>query len=311
MIRRLAASIVVVGSLACGPALEPADRPVLNIDGTRLTRGELDAYLAINLAAVEDPQDDGDEMAGQGELVRSRLLDTWIDEQLVVSQAAERGLTIDDEQLDEQLDDPAYESGEGDRASQRAYLRNRLLIELVQSQVLHDIASPSSEETVAWLDANPDFSISDRRVHLRSLRFDSAEDAQRVHRSLRGNRLTFNEAVLQNSDDESQGASTIVDWPTLPPEVRQALEKLRRGWSSVPVDLGGSTYLFQVVEWVEPDPDAQIEAARAEIISAARRAAWREFVSTLRASADIRIVHKNLPFRYVSDGPMAGSPPAE
>ena len=76
---------------------------------------------------------------------------------------------------------------------------------------------------------------------------------------------------------------------------------MRRGWSSVPVDLGGSTYLFQIVEWIEPDPEAQIEAARAEMISAARRAAWNEFVSGLRASADIRIVRKNLTFRYGSD----------
>ncbi len=138
-------------------------------------------------------------------------------------------------------------------------------------------------------------------MRLRSLRFDSAEDAQRVHRSLRRDRLTFNEAVVQNTDDESQGAPTIVDWSTFPPEVQQALEKLRRGWSSVPVDLGGNTYLFQVVEWIESDPDAQIEAARAEIISAARRAAWEGFVAGLRASADIRVVRKNLPFRYVPD----------
>ena len=255
----------------------------------------------MNLAGAEEIEDEGADEAAQGDLVRSRLLDTWIDERLVLSEAAKRRLTIDDEQLDEQLDDPAYESGEGDRRSQRAYLRSRLLIELVQGQVLHDVALPSDEEAAAWRAGHPGMSTGGRKVRLRSLRFDSAEDAQRVHRNLRRNRLTFNEAVVQNTDDESQGAPTIVDWATFPPEVQQALEKLRRGWSSVPVELGGSTYLFQVVEWIEPDPDAQIEAVRAEIVSAARRAAWVEFVAGLRASADIRIVHKNLPFRYVSD----------
>jgi hypothetical protein len=228
------------------------------------------------------------------------LLDTWIDERLVLSEAAVRRLTIDDEQLDEQLDDPAYESGEGDRRSQRAYLRNRLLIELVQGQVLHDVALPSSEETAAWF-ANSGMLMAGRKVRLRSIRFDSAEDAQRVHLNLRRNRLTFNEAVVQSTDDESQGAPTIVDWSTFPPEVQQALENLRRGWSSVPVDLGGSTYLFQIVEWIEPDPDAELEAGRAEIISTTRRAAWEAFVAGLRASADIRVVRKNLPFRYIPD----------
>ena len=301
MIHRLVVPLALVGSLACGPELEPYERPVVKINGTTLTHGELETYLAMNLAGVEELENNGEDEAGQGDLVRSRLLDTWIDERLVLFEAAERQLTIDDEHLDEHLDDPAYESGEGDRPSQRSYLRNRLLIEIVQSQVLHDVAPPSSEETLAWLEENPSMSLAGKQVRLRSLRFDSAEDAQRVHRNLRRNRLTFNEAVLQNTDDESQGAPTIVDWSTFPPEVRRALEELRRGWSSVPVDLGGSTYLFQVVEWIEPDIDAQVEASRAEMVAAARRAAWNEFVAGLRVSADIRVVHKNLPFRYVSD----------
>lgn len=303
MIRRVIVPLALAGSIACGLALEPYERPVVNIDGITLTRGELEAYLALNLAGAEEFENDSAGEADQRDLVRSRLLDTWIDERLVLSEAAERRLTIDDEQLDEQLDDPSYESGAGDRRSRRAYLRNRLLIELVQGEVLHDVALPSSKEAAAWLAANPGMLTAGRKVRLRSLRFDSAENAQRVHRNLRRDRLTFDEAVAQNTDDESQGAPTIVDWSTFPREVQQALEELRRGWSSVPVDLGGSTYLFQVVEWIEPDPDAQIETARAEIISAARRTAWEGFVAGLRANADIQVVRKNLPFHYISDEP--------
>jgi len=295
--------LVLVGSLACNPELEPHERPVVAIDGTRWTHAELEAYLALNLAAVEDVQDEGGEgdTVDPSDLVRSRLLDAWIDEKLVLSEAERRRLSVDDAQLDAHLDDPSYESGEGDRASQRVYLRNRLLIERVQSQVLQDVPSPSGEDVLAWLDENPDRSIGGRRVRLRSLRFDSAETARQVHRNLRRNRMTFNEAVVQHTDDPSQGEPTIVEWSTFPPEVRQALEKLRNGWSSVPVDLGGSTYLFQVVEWIEPDPDAQIEAAQREMISAARRSAWKDFVEELRADAKIRILHKNLTFRYVSE----------
>ena len=164
MIRRFIVALALLASLACNPGLERHERPVVNIDGTKLTHGELEAYLTMNLAAVEESENGDAEEIEQGHLVRSRLLDTWIDERLVLFEAAERRLTIDDEQLDEQLDDPAYESGEGDRPSQRAYLRNRLLIELVQSQVLHDVAPPTSEETVAWLDENSDRPIAGRKV---------------------------------------------------------------------------------------------------------------------------------------------------
>ncbi|NIQ84833.1 MAG: hypothetical protein GTN83_08440 [Acidobacteria bacterium] len=321
MIRRVAVVSLLAAAFACSSEVELAQRAVLKIDDATLTRGELDAYLALNLARIATPDDAADETAEpprmesrdsgeavlahrveQANRVRSRLLDTWIDEHLVLSEAAVRGLTIDDELLDEHLDDPAYEAGEGDRDSQRNYLRSRLLIQLVQSQVLQEVRLPTEEETLGWLEDNPDSSIAGRQVRLRSLRFDEADEAQRVHRDLRRNRITFNEAVVQNSDDESQGIPTVVEWATLPPQVQQALEKLRRGWSSVPVDLGGNVYLFQVVQWIDPEPEAQIEAAREEMISRARRAAWKTFVADLRAAADIRILQENLGFTYVLTG---------
>ncbi len=321
MIDRRAITIVLTCLLIlhCSSDVELGRRPVVKIDSTTLTRGELDAYLALNLARVELPDDDGEDSAGrptlesrddgetllahrveQANRVRSRMLDTWIDERLVLNEAAARGLMIEDEMLDEHLDDPAYEAGEGDREAQRAYLRNRLLIELVQSQVLQEVPLPTAEETVAWLEGNPGSTPGGRQVRLRSLRFDEPEIARRVHRDLRRNRITFNEAVVQNAEDESQGVATVVDWATLPAEVQRALEELRRGWSSSPVDLGGSTYLFQVVQWLEPDPELQIEAAREQMIASARREAWQTFVTGLREAARIRIIRENLGFTYVS-----------
>ena len=216
--------LALAGLLGCGPELAPHERPVVKIDGTQSTQAELEAYLYLNLAMVEDVEADVEGAADQSDLVRSRLLDTWIDEKLVLSEAQLRGLSIDDVQLDGHLDNPTYESGEGDRVSQRAYLRNRLLIELVQSQVLQDVAPPSGEEVLEWLDQNPERSMGGRKVRLRSLRFDSAEDASQVHRNLRRNRLTFNEAVVQNTDDPSQRAPTIVEWSTLPDVLDAAID---------------------------------------------------------------------------------------
>lgn len=284
--------------VACAPPKELHDRAVVNLDGAELTRGDLDDFLAINLAGTDEAEETtGDE----GDLVRSRLLDQWIDERLVLAEAEARQLSISNQQLDGWIDDPAYDTGERDRLSQREFLRERLLIELVQGQVLADVALPSGEEAIAWLEGQPRASDAGRRVVLRSLRFDEAEDADRVHRSLRRNRLTFNEAVVQNTDDESQGAPTTVDWAGFPPEVQAVLEDLKPTWSSKPVELGGSTYLFQLVEWLDPDPEAQVEVARSELFADKRRQAWDLFVDGLRDRAEIRILHKNLPFQYVSD----------
>ncbi len=292
--KRLALVAVLLAAAACAQPRAELERPVVHIEGSIMTRAELDAYLQFNLA-VEDRG------APLVDVVGSRLLDTWIDERLILTEAQDRELSLSDETVDDLLDDPAYESGEGDLESRRNYLRERLMIQFLQGQVLQDITMPSTAEASEWLSAHAVNAGDGKKVELRSLRFDDADKAQQVHRNLRRNRLTFNEAVVQNSDDESQGEPTVVEWGKLPVEVQQAIEKLRPHWTSVPVEAAGSTYLFYIVAWIYPDPDARLEAARTERYSAARRGAWKDFVNSLRQGADIEIVSKNLPFSYIPD----------
>ena len=293
--KRLALPIVFLLVACSKPQVDNAIA-VARIDGQEMTRAELDTYLAINLALEED----GGEL---DDVVCSRLLDSWIDERLILAEAHERMLTLNDETLDDLLDDPAYESGDGDRESRRAQLRNRLMIQMLQGQVLEDVAVPSAAEAAEWMAAYDPEAEDGRKVELRSLRFDDSEQAQKVHRDLRRNRLTFNEAVVQNSDDDSQGVPTVMEWTALPPEVQKAIEKLRPGWSSVPVEVAGSTYLFLIVAWTQSDRDSRLEAARTERYNAARREAWEQFVRQLRQASNVGIVHKNLPFSYVPDAP--------
>ena len=112
------------------------------------------------------------------------------------------------------------------RERRRERLRTRLMIDLLQSLVLQEVTPPSLEEArkrAEQVGADDDA----RRVELRSLRFDDPEQALKVHKDLRRNRLTFGEAVVRNTEDESQGVSTVVDWATLPPPVRDFSAKNR------------------------------------------------------------------------------------
>ena len=84
-------------------------------------------------------------------------------------------LTLNDETLDDLLDDPAYESGDGDRESRRVQLRERLMMQMLQGQVLEDVAVPSASEAAEWLGEQDPQSEGGRKVELRSLRFDDPE----------------------------------------------------------------------------------------------------------------------------------------
>ena len=291
--KRAYAVLVLVATLlplGCGSSPTGGEVPVARVNGVALTVAQFDAYLQANLA---------DEI--EEDLVRSRLFDAWIDEHLILAEAHERRMTIPDESLDFLLNDPEYEAGEEDFDIRRERLRGRLMIEMLQGQVLQDIVLPTAEHAEAWIAEQDEAPAgAGRSVELRSLRFDDADRAMAVHRSLRRDRMTYSEAVLQSTEDESQGVATVMDYASLPPEVQGAIEKLKAGWSSKPVDLGGSTYLFQVVRWIEAAPEARIDAAREEIFAHERRAAWEGFISELREAARIKIYHENLPFEHAS-----------
>ena len=285
--KRLALALLLVLTLACGDA-EPGEELVLTIDDSSWTREELDRYFALNLP-VEGENDD---------LVRSALLDSWIDERVALQEARARELAIADNDLDDMIEDPEYEGGDWERQDQRRHLRERLLIELLQSMVLSDLAPATDAEVLEW--AQQSGGRPSRDLRLRALRFDELERADLAHRRLRKNQLTFNEAVVQYGTEGDPDGVNRVSFETLPPEVQEVIEPLKSGWSSPPVEIGGNIYLFQVVEWIEASANDQLQRARSDLDSARRREAWKQFIEQARQARKIRVVKKNLPFSYVA-----------
>ena len=266
-----------------------SERIVVKIGDDGWSVAQLSHYFQLNLPADGETDD----------LVKSRLLDRWIDERLVLQEARARELVIADQDLDDMIEDPEYEGGDWQRADQRRHLRERLLIELLQSLVLADQPAATIEELRAKL---PRESVVGRReARIRALRFDDGESAMKVHQQLRKNRLTFNEAVVQYAAEGDPDGATSVDFESLPPEVREAIEPLKPGWSSGPVEMAGSHFLFQLVDWVEGDAQQQLERLREEYETERRRAEWERFVAELRQKGRPRIRKKNLPFRYLAE----------
>lgn len=296
--RRALPFLMSLALAACGTPRTADERPVVRIDGEVLTRGDFEAYLQLNLAGVEGSADLLDE--SENDLVRSRLLDAWIEERLILAEAVKRRLTISDDSLDPLLDNTDMEFQDDDRATRRDSLRKRLMIEMLQGQVLQDIVLPTVEEARAWLESRPEAGGTGKRVELRALKFDDPDRAKSVHLTLRRDNLTFDEVVLLSTEDETQAIPTVVDWDTLPPEVREATERLRAGWSSTPVEIGDGTYLFQVVRWIESAPEKRVERTREQMFRTARRAAWEAFVDGLRERATVVILEENLTFKHVS-----------
>lgn len=266
-----------------------SERVVVKIGDDDWSAAQLERYFELNLPAASDSDDQ----------IKSRLLDRWIDERLVLREARARELRIADQDLDDMIEDPEYEGGDWERADQRRHLRERLMIELLQSLVLAELPEAGMQELQQNLPQGEP--IGRREARIRALRFDDEETATKVHQQLRRNRLTFNEAVVHYAAEGDPDGVTRVDFETLPPAVREAIGSLKAGWSSEPVEMAGSHFLFQLVEWIEGDGQQQLERLREQFETDRRRAEWEQFVAELREKSRPRIIKKRLPFRYVAE----------
>jgi len=87
-------------------------------------------------------------------------------------------------------------------------------------------------------------------------------------------------------------------------EAREALEGLEPGRVSPPAQMQGSHYLFKVESWLDDEEQISRERqarARLELQALRRQQALEELFMELRERYKVRIVRRNLPFRYLQE----------
>jgi peptidyl-prolyl cis-trans isomerase SurA len=143
-----------------------------------------------------------------------------------------------------------------------------------------------------------------RRVRLRALLCEGEDEARRIHEQLKKRRITFTEAVLAHGNGAGQGVPLELSWSNLSEAHREALEGLRPGQVSRPVELNGDVYLFKLESWME-DP-SQVERQLAEqtrqgLEGVRRRQAYLDLLRELRARTRISLKLRKLPFEYIPE----------
>lgn len=274
---------------ACTPAPPPAEVVVAEVGDRRVTFGEFESYLRSNALESED------------ERVLSRMLDALVEQTTLLSEAERRGILIGEDQIDRYLGQARLEeAAEGDGASedQRRQIRQRLMVLELQRLMVGTLPEPSESELHAhvrqmgWGEQ--------KRVRLRSLRFDDVEDAERVSGLIASGRMTFAEAVVTYETDPGQGLRLDLAWNTLSPEIQAAVEPLEPGQVSPPLEFTGEIFIFQLDSWfsgVEIEEEL-LARARGQLVGMLEREARSRLLQELSAAAPTRIHEDRLPFRY-------------
>jgi hypothetical protein len=273
------------GAVGCGSSRDKPldDGQVATLNGRPVTLEEFQVYLEISMPSEEEALEQDREVLDQ---VQSRVFDDFIDECLLELEGRAR-FESDPDPLE------------------------RLFAEIAREALLENPVTP--EEVHAFLNdrmtqVDDAEGQNSRTLSIRSLMFEVEATAKKVYMDVRRDRVTFDEAAAAHETTPGQSRPFGTTLGSLPEEVRQAINSLKPGWVSPPVEVHGSFYLFVVDEWTTrevslADPDWQAEAA-AILRSRRIQAATARFVQELRKKPGIRIDPSRLAFQYVPESPV-------
>jgi parvulin-like peptidyl-prolyl isomerase len=294
---------LVLAGCGGGGYRDAADRPAAQVGARVVTVGQIEAYLEAVLA-TDLAEDEG---PGDLDRVKSRLLDDYVDEELLLLEAERQGVRVSEAELADYLG--ADPDGTGPLDAQAAgtlhrLARRNLAIQKFREAVARQEAKVTEVEVDAWLASHPPEPGAGKRVILSSMLLASSDQAEPIYRDLRRGRITFPKAAETYDTSGGHGEPMEVALDGLPEEVRLAVESLKPGEVSRPVDFHGSVYLFRVEAWVEPKDDVlwgRRERARDDLLRLKYETVSRRLLDHLREEHRVEVYPQNLRFRYVAD----------
>ena len=260
---------------ACHPGKPPAPDVVARIGETEVHYSEFESYLSRTGG-------DGENVLASD--VLSQLFDQFLDEELLVRRAADRGLV--------------KESLAGKDAGPGA--RRRAIDELLRADVK---AQPSDPEIAAYYVAHHDEFARPERVRLRQILTEDRATAEKALRELAAG-ADFGRLADKLSRDpgaKSGGYQGELSRQDLPPAFADLIFALQPGQVSrlVPADYG--FHIFQVVARA-PAEVVPLETARPEIAEHLREQkadqVLTELVQDARRRYNVQLYERNLPFEY-------------
>jgi parvulin-like peptidyl-prolyl isomerase len=297
-------ALLLCCAVACDPSSgDPREIVVVHLGEERLTLAELESYLQANLLQLTA---DDDQKRVEQYRVQSRLLDAFVEERLLLAEAAQRGLQVEDWEVDAYLalDEPDEGRAQAGIEARRQLARQRLMVQMLREGTILGLPPLEVDEVRRYAAKHGERLLSERRLQLRALLLGTEEEAQKVYNDLRRRKLTFDEAVAAYETYPGQGRSLSIPWNSLSADARGALEEFKPGQVSPPLEMQGSHYVFKVESWLSDPAQVALERqtrARLELQDVRRQQALEELFMELRERHPVRIVRRNLPFRYLQE----------
>ena len=298
--RTVAAPVLLAGLAGCAcmlaacgggnkAGIAPSGAIVVAVVGDRsITRPALDAYLALAVGSEAEPQ-------ASDTTVSSRLLDQMIDEEMILAEAARRGITLGEEEKRGQL--PSGAQGGDSAGLERVLLQGKF-----KREVILDGVTVSQDEVAAYFAAHQPEFREPAQVVLKKILLDDRKTAEQVRAQVAARPSSFEEVAEARSLAPGGGLPEAHEEDLLPEALRAQVQKLRPGeLSPVVTDPQGFYILRLEGRQAASMPTLEELRERIELKLLTERAETRyqEFLAALRGSTRVEIREDQLPFAYV------------
>lgn len=284
------------------PAMEP--QVVVTVGGSAIPYGAFERYLADNSAQDEGTMDE------QADTIKSRLLDQFIEEQLLVRAAGRFKVTVSDAEVDQYMQALGVSQGEAEVAGPegkeafRDKLRQSILIQKVKDEAVLSKVEITPGEIEDYFNKHPDQYRQPRAVVLRQILVDDKALAERLAADLSKDPSRFEAVARDNSVSPDRGQARTYTEEELPVELREPLFALQPGQVSPPLEQAQRWRIFQLVRKSEAQAGDLAGVRRRiqlELFQAKSDQALDQFIADLKKESDIRVNRTILPFDYLGE----------
>lgn len=291
------------GTTAPGGSPTPEPGAVATIGGEAVSYRSFERYLADN--AMDDAGEDEQE-----DVIKSRLLDQFLEEQLLLRAAAKLKMTVSEAEIDSYLQQIGVTEGEADAAGSdgrqafRDKVRQGLLVQKVKDEAVLSKVQVTPGEIEDAIRKQPDAPASSRMVVLRQILVDDRRVANRLHAAIAADPARFEALARESSVAPDKGQARSYSEEELPVELREQLFALQPGQTSPVIENAQRFLIFQLVRKEEPrpaDPQEFRSRVRLDLFQKKGDQALERFVADLKSETEIRVNRSVMPFKYIGE----------
>ncbi len=259
-------------------------------------------YLTENAVSDLNAEDAGD-------TIRSRLLDQYLEERLLLAAATRMNVVVSEAEIDLYLKEIGVTEGEADagpmgKEAFRIRVREGLILQKVKDEAVLSKVQVTPGEVEDYLKKHPELLRSPRMVALRQILVDDKMLAERLRAQLVADPGRFEVLAGEHSVAPDRGLARPYEEAELPVELREPIFALSPGEVSPVLEHAKRFFVFQLVRKVEADdqdPEETRRQVQVELFQQKGEQALRRFIADLKQTTDIRVNRPILDFNYVGE----------